>query len=280
MSKSSLKVVGIGIQLVTHVTLQTSHAIENADEVFYLTADDASEEWIKRLNPKSKSLDSHYSTEISRKHTYNCMVTEVLDALQRGSNVCLVSYGHPGVFAYPMHEAVRQAKSLGYRAVMYPAISCEDVLFADLGVDPGQGGCQTFEATDFLLYQRRFDPTSHLILLQVGVIGITALPKQVEIPNRKGLHLLSEYLFDSYKVDHQVALYEASPFILSDARIEWFCLSDLHEIGFTAISTLYVPPVNKRSPDTNMLISLGLLDAEVHQQMQQSESLFEAVKCL
>ena len=69
--------------------------------------------------------------------------------------MCLVSYGHPGVFAYPMHEAIRQAKALGHSAVMFPAVSCEDAFFADLGVDPGQSGCQSFEATDFLVYQRR-----------------------------------------------------------------------------------------------------------------------------
>lgn len=269
MFDSSLTVVGIGIQLVTHVTLQASNAIEKADEVFYLTADHASEKWLKDLNPNSKSLDSHYSIETPRKQTYDYMVGEVLDALQRGANVCLVSYGHPGVFAYPMHEAIRQAKLLGYRAVMYPAISCEDVLFADLGVDPGQGGCQSFEATDFLVYQRRFDPTSHLILLQIGVIGITTYPK--EVPNRKGLRLLSEYLIESYKVDYQVALYEASPFVISDARIEWFSLSYLDEMNVTAISTLYVPPLDRRAPDTNilrqmgMLEHFGLLDSKAHQ---------------
>jgi uncharacterized protein YabN with tetrapyrrole methylase and pyrophosphatase domain len=263
MAEPSLKVVGIGIQLITHVTLQASQAIENADKVFFITADDASGYWIKQLNPNSKSLDTHYSTEVSRKYTYNCMVSEVIDALKEGLNVCLVSYGHPGVFAYPMHEAVRQAKSLGYLAVMYPAISCEDVLFADLGIDPGQVGCQTFEATDFLIYQRNFDPTSHLILLQIGVIGITTLPKQV--PNRKGLHLLSEHLLNSYKLDHQVALYEASPFIISDARIEWFSLSQLENMNVTGISTLYVPPLDKRTPDINILARLGLLDSETHQ---------------
>ena len=58
---SSLKVVGIGIQLVTHVTLQASQAIENADDVFYLTADCASDYWIKKFeiripNPCIRSI--------------------------------------------------------------------------------------------------------------------------------------------------------------------------------------------------------------------------------
>lgn len=91
MPKSSLTVVGIGIQLLSHVTLQASPAIEQADAVFFLTADDASEHWIKQLNPNAQSLDKHYSSKVSRNHAYHCMVDEVLDPLKRGSNVCLVS---------------------------------------------------------------------------------------------------------------------------------------------------------------------------------------------
>ncbi len=51
--------------------------------------------------------------------------------------------------------------------------------FADLGFNPGDFGVQTFEATDFLRARRRFDPTSGLILWQVGVLG--------EVDSRSGV---------------------------------------------------------------------------------------------
>jgi hypothetical protein len=35
---------------------------------------------------------------------------------------------------------------------MLPAISAEDCLFADLGVDPADHGCPSYEATDFLVH--------------------------------------------------------------------------------------------------------------------------------
>jgi len=34
---------------------------------------------------------------------------------------------------------------------MLPGISAEDCLFADIGVDPGIYGCQSFEATDLFV---------------------------------------------------------------------------------------------------------------------------------
>ena len=41
---------------------------------------------------------------------------------------------------------------------------------ADWNVDPTTTGCQSFEATDFLAGRRRFDPSSVLILWQVGAL--------------------------------------------------------------------------------------------------------------
>jgi Tetrapyrrole (Corrin/Porphyrin) Methylases len=80
------------------------------------------------------------------------MVNRIIKYVKRDLRVCAVFYGHPGVFCTPSHESIRIARKLGYRATMLPAISAEDCLFADLGVDPGKHGCQSFEATDFLVY--------------------------------------------------------------------------------------------------------------------------------
>ncbi|MFI1583783.1 hypothetical protein [Embleya sp. NPDC020630] len=81
---------------------------------------------------------------------------------------------HPGVFAFPGHEAVRRARLDGIPARMLAGSSAGDWLFADPGLDPATRGCQSIEASDFLLRHRVFDPTSLLVLWQVGVIGISA----------------------------------------------------------------------------------------------------------
>ena len=47
---------------------------------------------------------------------------------------------------------------------MLPGISSEDCLFADLGVDPGVSGCQSYEATDFLMNAPIIDSSTQLIL--------------------------------------------------------------------------------------------------------------------
>ena len=59
---------------------------------------------------------------------------------------------------------------------MIAGISAEDCLFADLGFDPASTGCLTFEATDFLIHNRRVDPTCLVILWQIGVVGVEDRP--------------------------------------------------------------------------------------------------------
>ena len=54
---------------------------------------------------------------------------------------------------------------------MLPAVSALDCLFADLGIDPGGGGCQTYDADAFLPGGPAVDPEATLLLLQVGMLG-------------------------------------------------------------------------------------------------------------
>ena len=74
----------------------------------------------------------------SRLDTYQDMVDRILACVREGSDVCVAFYGHPGVFVYPSHEAIKRARIEGYKATMLPGISAEDCLFADLGIDPGK----------------------------------------------------------------------------------------------------------------------------------------------
>lgn len=92
--------------------------------------------------------------------------------LRKGKYVVGVFYGHPGVFVAPSHRSIDIARKEGYTAKMLPGISAEDCLLADLNIDPSLPGCVTYEATDLLLRNRPLNPSSHLILYQVGCVGI------------------------------------------------------------------------------------------------------------
>ena len=172
-------------------------------------ADPASEEWICSLSQSPESLAGFYEPGKPRIESYKQMVSRILAEVRKEVSVCVVLYGHPGVFVFAAHEAIRQAKQEGFHAEMLPGISAEDCLFADLGFDPGRYGCQSYEATDFLIHERRFDNTSALVLWQISQIGNQEFCTAVSTHN---VSILIDYLCRFYPPNHQVIVYEASQY--------------------------------------------------------------------
>lgn len=230
--------------------------MRQADKVFFSVGSALTRIWIEGLNASAESLYDTYGVDKDRSLTYQEMAGRILASVRKGLKVCVALYGHPGVFAQPGHAAIRQARAEGYEARMLPAVSAADCLYADLGVDPGAQGCQSFEATDFLLRRRRFDPTSALILWQIGAIGVINLPTSP--CNRDGLGILWEVLNQHYPADHEVVVYEASGLPICEPVVLRVPLSGLLEAEVSWASTLYLPPLANRPADPGMLDRLKL----------------------
>ncbi len=250
--RGSLTIVGTGITLITHTTLEALWCIERAERLFYLLTNAAAEEWMRRLNPSAMSLQSCYAEGKPRFESYEEMVARLLGPVRAGEAVCAAFYGHPGVFVWPAHEAIRRARADGYAARMLPGISTEDCLFADLGVDPGEHGCQSFEATDFLALRRTFDPCSSLVLWQVGALGEPSVREGMTCRSER-LRALAARLRRHYPAQHGVAIYKASQFSMCDAIIARTTIGRLPREVIPAMATLFVPPLPQRSPDPRVV---------------------------
>lgn len=248
--------MGTGIQLVSHLTLGAKAWIEQADKVLFALADPVTAKWVQELNDTAEALP--YSTHNQRRRdTYREMTERMLTEVRKGLNVCAVFYGHPGVFADSTHAAIKQAIAEGFRAQMLPGISAEDCLFVDLGVDPGKNGCQSFEATDFLIRHRKFDPTSILILWQIAMVGNLGFYEPGGCV--QGLTILAEVLGKDYGADHEVIVYEAAVYsTVCEPVIQRVRLSELPASKITQVSTLYVPPQTLAPVDKEMMVRLGI----------------------
>lgn len=240
--KGSLIVVGSGIQAVRHVTLEARQSIGNADRVFYLAADPITGIWIKSLRPDAESLTDYYVEGKRRTQIYSEIVERTLEHVRQGLNVCLLLYGHPGVFAQNISQvSIRKARKEGFTAQMFPGISAEDCLFADLGIDPSTPGCQSFEATSFLLHKHKFDTSCHLILWQIGAIGDMGFNPRKD--NKNGLIVLTDFLKKYYDSKHEVVVYQAAQYAVCKPMIQRVSLYRLPETYVDYITTLYVPPI-------------------------------------
>jgi len=167
------------------------------------------------------------------------MIEEILAPVRAGQRVCAAFYGHPGVFVLPSHEAIGQARREGYAARMLPGVSAEDCLFADLGLDPAAAGCQSYEATRFLERGPAIEPAAALVLWQVGVVGSSHHTAEPVAP---ALDALVGALRAIYPDEHEVVVYEASPYAGVAPLVRTVPLTALAE-AVTPASTLYVPPL-------------------------------------
>lgn len=251
MYKNTLVVVGSGIKFMSHLTTESKACIEKADKVLYLINEPAMQEWIQKINPSSESLDFLYSRYNFRNDNYLLISEYIIENLKQFRTLCVAIYGHPTVFVQPTLYAANRAISNGFNVIVMPGISAEDCVFADLLIDPGSCGCQSCDATDFLIYHREYDSSSHLILWQIGVIGI--LNNSVNHDAREGLVILSEYLCEKYDSDHELMIYEAAQYPGFKPKIEKVALKNLPSSKVSCLSTLYIPPNVKKQPDVNML---------------------------
>ena len=247
MNDERLIAVGTGIRTVGQFSMEALAWIRKADKVLYVVSDPIAEEAIQSLNPKgAESMARFYGENKQRADTYREMVEHTLGYVRAGHRVCFAVYGHPGVLVYPTHEAIRRARAEGFKARMLPAISTEDCLFADLGIDP-VAGCQSLEATDFLVNSRRIDPYSHVLLWQIGGLGDATFKRhQFDV---RGMPQLVQKLMQLYHPNHTVYLYEASIFPGVEPMIRSGPLGYLPNILPTPSSTLYIPPISAPPPD-------------------------------
>lgn len=256
MNEENLVIVGTGIRAVGQLTVETIAWIKAADKVPYIVSDPVAEEAIKSLNPKgAESFLPYYGENKFRNETYREIVEAVVQYLREGLKVCFAAYGHPGVLAEAPHEMIRRARSEGFSARMLPAVSAEDCLFADLGVDQ-VGGCASFEATDFLLNSRVIDPASHLILWQMGGLGDATY--HAHNYNIQGLEQLARKLAAIYGPEHNVVLYEAALFPNVEPLIKSGPLNHLPFGKPTPNSTMYIPPITKAPQDIAIRQELGM----------------------
>lgn len=256
--RGSLACVGIGMTLGSHLTPLARSHIEQADVVFAGLSDGVVELWLQRMHPDVRSLQPYYREGKSRMKTYRQWVALMMAEVRAGRRVCGVFYGHPGIFAWSPHKAVEVARAEGFQAHMEPGISAEDCLYADLGIDPGRFGCQHFEASQLLFYQRRIDPAGYLVLWQVGLVGDRSLGRFQTGPAYR--QVLVDLLGKDYPLDHEVILYRGATLPIERPRIRRIALSELPDVPITAEETVVLPPAETLKPNQDILARLEALD--------------------
>ncbi|NII72178.1 precorrin-2 methylase [Dyella sp. SG562] len=246
--------------LGSHLTPLARSHIQQADVVFAGLSDGVVELWLQRMHSDVRSLQPYYREGKSRMKTYREWVELMMAEVRAGKRVCGVFYGHPGIFAWSPHKVIETARAEGFQAHMEPGISAEDCLYADLGIDPGRYGCQHFEASQLLFYERRIDNAGYLVLWQVGLVGDRSLGRFATGPKYR--ELLVELLHRDYPLDHEVIIYRGATLPIEKPRIRRVTLGELPQVSVTSEETVVLPPARALQLNLAMRERLEALDKE------------------
>jgi hypothetical protein len=186
------------------------------------------------------------------------MIDAMLTEVRAGKRVCGAFYGHPGVFAWPPHQALEIARSEGYPAHMEPGISAEDCLYADLGIDPGKVGCQHYEASQFMVFRRVIDTSAYLVLWQVGVAGDRTLARfHTGAAYRQ---VLVDLLARDYNLGHEIIVYKVATLPVQSPRIERLPLGALPDAQIDMHVTVVIPPATAMQPNHEVRERLAAIE--------------------
>ncbi|WP_419421632.1 SAM-dependent methyltransferase (plasmid) [Legionella sp. D16C41] len=242
-------IVGCGIKFLSHLTLEVKLLIESCDFVLYLVNDPAIKRWIEENSRNSKSLDSLYFVNSDRKAAYNSISYEVIKYAKKNKTTCFVTYGHPLFLSNSSQSLIKEVgrNCSDIEVDVLPGISSLDSLCCDLRIDPSMGGMQAYEATDFLKENYIINKSSHIILWQIGVVGIKKIILQESdlcgnIEKFNSLKCLKEKLLDIYDDKHPVIIYVASMYQSFPAEICEVELCNLDQVDIPRLATAYIPP--------------------------------------
>lgn len=231
------------------MTYEVQSVIQQCDCVIYLVNDPAMKRWISENSKKSISLDSVYFGFEQRRDAYEALCHETIRIARQYESACFVTYGHPLFLSNLTEKVVAKIENelLPISIDILPGISSLDALFCDLRLDP-VGGLQAYEATDFINNSYLINANSHLILWQIGVVGIHSIIKNDEdlvsnIERNRALFLMQRKLMEVYDVNHPIILYVASMYpSVPYERIDTV-LGQIGSENIPRLATAYIPPV-------------------------------------
>lgn len=256
--------IGTGMRMAGQITPLAQSYIETADVVVSAVPNIFTRKWIQGIAKDFICVLDHYEDcdveGKTRRDTYRRMADTILAQVRAGKTVCAAFYGHPGIFACISHIAIADARAEGYSAEMLPGISAEDCLVADLGLDPGRTGMQSMETTQFMIYERKIDPTAMFILWQPALAGELSL-KRFETTAAR-IQVLVDKLARDYPLDHTVILYEAATNPFEKTRMEKIRLRDLPTTPMTTTTTLVIPAAFALQRDEAIVAQLNALPQE------------------
>lgn len=250
----AIALIGMGVQHVTHMTLEAITVLQRCKCGFVAGADqkavdgfrDTLASYLKPgdLLPALVSLSPAYRHDRRRRENYVEAASIVLEATGSQQPVAYLTPGNPITYDAVAHEILVGARTRSLPVVVIAGISSVDTVLVDLQQEPAPG-LQVFEASCFVGAAVKPDARFACLLMQVGVFGTNYAVLGRE-PRVNALAPLRDYLLQFYPPNHSAVLVRSATYSYRPANVHRFTVGSLGQVPADALqgASLYVPAVS------------------------------------
>jgi uncharacterized protein YabN with tetrapyrrole methylase and pyrophosphatase domain len=250
----AIALIGMGVQDVTHMTLEAVAVLQRCKRGFVAGADQkavdhfsgALASYLKPSDflPDLVSLSRAYRHDRKRRENYREAANIVLEATGAERPIAYLTPGNPIAYDAVAHEILMGARTRSIPVVVIAGISSVDTVLVDLQREPAPG-LQVFEASCFVGAAVKPDTRFACLLMQVGVFGTNYAVLGRE-PQMNALALLMDYLLQFYPRDHSAVLVRSATDSCRPANVHRFTIGSLGQVPADALqgASLYIPALS------------------------------------
>jgi siroheme synthase len=213
----SVHVFGLGMRMVTQVTLESNYLLQQMELIFHLEDGPEVSEYIKSLGCAEVSLRHLYAEGKPRTQVYQAISDAIMEAASGGAKCAYLTPGNPAFLNNIVFKLRDSARQFGIPFIVYPGVSSLDTFLTDLMLPIEAFGLQCYEATHFVRARPQIDKRVPLLLFQPSVVGVTEVRylTGVSVP---GVKELQDVLVELYESDQTWILWR-SPMSKDDSPI-------------------------------------------------------------
>jgi uncharacterized protein YabN with tetrapyrrole methylase and pyrophosphatase domain len=250
----AIALIGMGVQDVTHMTLEAIAVLKRCKCGFVAGADQKAVDQFRDalasflgasdILPALTSLSPAYRHDCRRRENYGEAASIVLEAAGSTQSVAYLTQGNPIMYDAVAHQILTGARTKSLPVVVIAGISSVDTVLVDLQQEPAPG-LQVFEASCFVGAAVKPDTRFACLLMQVGVFGTNYAVLGRE-PNVNALASLKDYLLQFYPCDHSAVLVRSAVCSQRPANVHRFTVGSLGQVPADAQqgASLFIPALS------------------------------------
>ena len=237
----SVHVFGLGVRVVTQITLESNYLLQQMEQIFHAESDPRVSEYIASIGCRETNLGHLYKDGRIREQAYQEICDTIVEAAKAGTKCAFLTPGNPVFLNTVVFKLQESASRHRIPFFVYPGVSSIDTLLTDLFAPVDVTGLQCYESTHFVRMRPEIDKRVPLLLFQPAVVEAYDV-RYIKGAYLPGVRILRDALVELYGADQKWILLRSALSIEDSPVISTGVLSELVEkASYLELGTLLIP---------------------------------------